>query len=88
MVEMDVPPKLQKQLNKGLPLIGDDCLRENAAYVLDVYETICLEHVIASQVTDRTLRRVLANNPVLEQQDPEAVGQLTADSRVSPGLAI
>ena len=83
IVEMNVPQKLKKQLNKGLPLIGDDCLRENAAYVLDVYETICLEHVIASQVADRTLRRVLANNPVLEQQDPEAVGQLTADSRIA-----
>ena len=30
LVEMDVPPKLQKQLDKGLPLIGDDCLKENA----------------------------------------------------------
>ena len=31
LVEMDVPPKLQKQLDKGLLLIGDDCLKENAA---------------------------------------------------------
>ena len=45
-------------------------------YVLDVYEIVYLEHVISSQVSDRTLRRVLANNPALEQQDPESVGQL------------
>ena len=42
---MDVPPKLEKQLNKGLSLIGDDCLRENVKYVLDVYETICLTSI-------------------------------------------
>ena len=83
MVEMDVPPKLQQQLSKGLPLIGDDCLRENAEYVLDVFETICLEHVISTQVADRTLRRVLAHNPVLEGQDPSTVGKLTADSHIA-----
>ena len=32
MVGMDVPTKLQEQLNKGLPLIGDDCLKENSEY--------------------------------------------------------
>ena len=32
MIVMDVPPKLQQQLNKkGLPLIGDECLRESVA---------------------------------------------------------
>ena len=83
MIVMDVPPKLQQQLNKGLPLIGDDCLKENAEYVLDVFETICIEHVISTQVADRTLRKVLAHNPVLECQDPETVGKLTADSRIA-----
>ena len=51
LVEMDVPPKLQKQIDKGLPLIGDDCLKENAEYVLDVFQTMCLEWVIVKEVS-------------------------------------
>ena len=69
-------------MSKGLSLIGDDCLRENAKYVLDVYEIVYREHVISSQVSDRTLRRVLANNPALDQQDPGSVVQLTVDIHI------
>ena len=51
-------------------------------YVLDVYEIVYIEHVISSQVSDRTLRRVLANNPALDQQDPGSVVQLTVDIHI------
>ena len=80
---MDVPPKLQQQLDKGLLLIGDDCLKENAEYVLEVFQTIILEWVISKEVSDKRLRKILANNPFLESLDPDTVGQLTADSRIA-----
>ena len=83
LVEMDVPPKLQQQLDKGLLLIGDDCLKENAEYVLEVFQTIILEWVISKEVSDKRLRKILANNPFLESLDPDTVGQLTADSRIA-----
>ena len=51
-------------------------------YVLDVYETVYLEQVISSQVSDRTLRRALTNNPALEQQDPESVVQRAVDIHI------
>ena len=73
-------------MSNKLPLIGDDGLRENMKYVLDVYETVYLEQVISSHVSDRTLRRALANNPALEQQDPESVGQRAVDIHIAQSI--
>ena len=83
LIDLDVPVKLQQQLDNGLPLIGESCLRENAEYVIDIFENICIEHVIGMQVADKTLRKVLANNPMLEGKDAKKIGNLTADSRIS-----
>ena len=80
LIDLDVPPKLEVQLRKGMPLIGEDCLRENVVYVLGIYQNICLEHVLSMQVVDRTLRRVLDHNPILENEDPDKAGTLTAES--------
>ena len=83
LIDLDVPPKLEVQLRKGMPLIGEDCLRENAVYVLGIYQNICLEHVLSMQVADRTLRRVLDHNPILESEDPDKAVTLTAESRIA-----
>ena len=84
LVEMDVPPKLQQQLDKGLLLIGDDCLKENAEYVLEVFQTIILEWVISKEVSDKRLRKILANNPFLESLDPDGVRRQPPSPR-NPG---
>ena len=83
LVESDVPPKLQAELDKGLKQIGEDCIRENAEFLLDMYENICLEHVVGLQVSDRLLRKVLASNPILEKGNPLLADKLTAGSRIT-----
>ena len=66
-VLVDIPKKLQAQLNDGLKPIDVDCLRENAELMLGMFETICLEHVLGSQVDQKLLRKLVQRNPNQEK---------------------
>ena len=53
--------------------IGKDCLKGNANIVLDLYQDIMIRHVIADQIKDKHLGRLLRGNPGLEDDTSRAV---------------
>ena len=50
---------------------------------MDVYQNICLEHVLSIQVADRTFRKVLDHNPMIESEDPDKADTLTTEIRIT-----
>ena len=79
--EMNVPPKLEatKVVEQGTAT-DRGWLSSGKCEICSWCVWDCLPR--ASQVSDRTLRRVLANYPALEQQNPESVGQLVVDIHI------
>ena len=49
VIKADVPKKLKKALNSGLPIINHSCVRENAERILKWYEGVIINHVLAGQ---------------------------------------
>ena len=62
-VMMDIPPELKYALDDKMKRIGRTCLRENANILFQLFEDICVEHVLKAQVDDGLLRKLVQRNP-------------------------
>ena len=83
VVLMDVPEDLQNALNKGMKKIDLDCLRENAEMVLQLFESICLQHVLDGQINDKVLRRLTQRDPSVEKDNADKSKQLAPKSKIA-----
>ena len=84
VVLMDIPEDLQNALNKGMKKIDLDCLRENAEMVLQLFESICLQHVLDGQINDKVLRRLTQRDPSVEKDNNADKGkQLAPKSKIA-----
>jgi len=88
VVMMDVPRQLKSAIDAGMKTIGYDCLRENAKVVLQVYEDICIQHVLDHQIADKTLRKLTQRNPAIEKSHPEKAKTLAPKSRIAKSSLI
>jgi len=76
-VKGDIPIPLKEALADNLKPIGPDCLRSNAKVCLEVYEDICLKHVLGKQLNSKDLRRLMQMDPRLQQTDEYQEGVTT-----------
>ena len=56
VVGADVPKRLKKALESGLPLISMECVKENAERILKWYENTIIEHVLTGQAKNPAFR--------------------------------
>ena len=68
-VKGDVPSKLKKAVNQGLRAIDPECIKQNAEMLLELFEDICLKHVLQKQLPSKILNRLKAMDPELQYQD-------------------
>ena len=64
-VKSDIPKALQDAIEDDLKPIGPDCLRTNTEACLEVYQDICLQHVLSKQVQDSNLQKLMCRDPVI-----------------------
>ena len=67
-VWLDVPEDLAAALDGGMEKIGVDCLEQNAELVLELFQEMCLTHVLDMQIQDRSLYKLIRGNPQLDGQ--------------------
>ena len=82
-VKNDIPKALKNALEHNMAMIGPTCLRENAEVVLEIYEDMCLQHVLDHQIQSKTLEKLKRRDPNYEKdQKEESSKQRTPNSIV------
>ena len=66
----DVPKEVGSMTKSGMLIIGNTCLKENASFILKMYEEACLMHVVGMQIKDKTFSALVRGNPALERDNP------------------
>ena len=66
----DVPKEVGSMTKSGMLIIGNTCLKENASFILEMYEEACLMHVVGMQIKDKTFSALVRGNPALERDNP------------------
>ena len=83
VVMVDIPGPLKAAIDAGMKKIGYDCLKQNAEVVLQVFEDMCVQHVVNNQISDKQLRKLLQRNPTWERDNPKADKTLAPKSRIA-----
>jgi len=88
VVMVDLPKALKSVIDAGMKKIDYNCLRDNAKVVLQVFEDICVQHVINNQIHDKQLSKLLQRNPNWEKDNPDAHRTLAPKSRIAKSSLI